>query len=156
MKLNKKGFTLVELLAVIVVLALLMVVAGSSIGSALKNSKISATKTEAQKLLKSLFEEKYALASIGGITAAAEGSGDDGADFIYKYTFKTTGEISSFCLKHKDGIYVTGSVDSVGKITIADPKEVNPRENSICDGDSTKTTLNDCETAKKNWLIACP
>ena len=39
MKLNKKGFTLVELLAVIVVLALLMVVAASSIGSALDNSK---------------------------------------------------------------------------------------------------------------------
>ena len=51
MKLNKKGFTLVELLAVIVVLALLMVVAASSIGSALDNSKKSALKTQAQKVL---------------------------------------------------------------------------------------------------------
>ena len=45
-KLNKKGFTLVELLAVMVVLALLMVVAGGSIGKALDNSKKTALKTE--------------------------------------------------------------------------------------------------------------
>ena len=38
-KLNNSGFTLVELLAVIVVLALLMVVAASSIGNSLNNAK---------------------------------------------------------------------------------------------------------------------
>ena len=38
-KLNKKGFTLVELLAVIVILALLMVVATRTIGTSLTNSK---------------------------------------------------------------------------------------------------------------------
>ena len=37
-KLNKKGFTLVELLAVIVLLALVMIVAGGAIGNTLKNS----------------------------------------------------------------------------------------------------------------------
>lgn len=56
-KLNKKGFTLVELLAVIVVLALLMVVAASSIGTALENSKKSALKTEAQKVLTSVAQD---------------------------------------------------------------------------------------------------
>ena len=57
MKLNKKGFTLVELLAVIVVLALLMVVAAGSIGTALENSKKSALKTEAQKVLTSAAQD---------------------------------------------------------------------------------------------------
>ena len=57
MKLNKKGFTLVELLAVIVVLALLMVVAASSIGSALENSKKNTLKTETQKVLTSVYQE---------------------------------------------------------------------------------------------------
>lgn len=56
-KLNKKGFTLVELLAVIVVLALLMVVAGSSIGNALKNSKVKTLQTEAQKIVNKINEE---------------------------------------------------------------------------------------------------
>ena len=36
---SQKGFTLVELLAVIVVLAILMLVAGASVGGALENAK---------------------------------------------------------------------------------------------------------------------
>ena len=54
---NNKGFTLVELLAVIVVLALLMVVATSSIGGALNNAKKNTLKTEAQKMLTEAFND---------------------------------------------------------------------------------------------------
>lgn len=57
MKLNKKGFTLVELLAVIVILALLMVVSARSIGSSLTNSKRSALQTEVQKVVTKVYEE---------------------------------------------------------------------------------------------------
>ena len=39
MKLNKKGFTLVELLAVIVILAVIMLVAVTAVGPAITNSK---------------------------------------------------------------------------------------------------------------------
>ena len=39
MKLNKKGFTLVELLAVIVILAVVMLVAVTAVGPAITNSK---------------------------------------------------------------------------------------------------------------------
>ena len=56
-KLNKKGFTLVELLAVIVILALLMVVATSTIGNSLTKSKVSAMGTEAQKLYRKTVED---------------------------------------------------------------------------------------------------
>ena len=126
MKLNKKGFTLVELLAVIVVLALLMVVAGSSIGSALKNSKLAGTKTEAQKVLKTIFDENYAKVVIGTATAQTGVTGQDGNDFSYKYDTTTSGEIKNFCLKHKDGIYVTGSTDASGKQTLSDPTETKP------------------------------
>ena len=42
MKLNKKGFTLVELLAVIVILAVIMLVAVTAVGPAITNSKKSA------------------------------------------------------------------------------------------------------------------
>ena len=68
MRLNKKGFTLVELLAVIVVLALLMVVAGSSIGSALTNSKKSSLRLEAKKLYDGLEKEIQTYAMFGTIT----------------------------------------------------------------------------------------
>ena len=66
--LNKKGFTLVELLAVIVVLALLMVVAGSSIGTALTNSKKSSLRLEAKKLYDGLEKEIQTYAMLGTIT----------------------------------------------------------------------------------------
>ena len=56
-RLNKKGFTLIELLAVIVILALLIIVAAGRITNALRNSKMSALKTEAQKILNSKLAE---------------------------------------------------------------------------------------------------
>lgn len=56
-KLNKKGFTLVELLAVIVILALLMVVAARTIGGALSDSKEEAIQTEAKKLVSKTYED---------------------------------------------------------------------------------------------------
>ena len=59
MKLNKKGFTLVELLAVIVVLAILIVVAGSTVGSTMNNAKKNALKTETQKILSTIYQDIY-------------------------------------------------------------------------------------------------
>lgn len=48
---NKNGFTLVELLAVIVILALLMVVSARTIGSSLTDSKRNAIVAESNKLM---------------------------------------------------------------------------------------------------------
>lgn len=131
-KLNKKGFTLVELLAVIVVLALLMVVAASSIGNALKNSKMAATKTEAQKLLPSIYSEVKAQSLYGTITTTAVKDQKDGDDFTYGYTPAADTSIGDFCLKHKDGYYVTGSVDKDGKITVGDTSTSKPAGNTNC------------------------
>ena len=47
MKNNRKGFTLVELLAVIVILAILMVAAGSAVMSTMNNAKVNTFKNEA-------------------------------------------------------------------------------------------------------------
>lgn len=131
-KLNKKGFTLVELLAVIVVLALLMVVAASSIGTALKNSKKSATKTEAQKIIRQLYQDNKSLSLTGSLTAVSAQEGTDGDTFTYKYDVAATGAINNFCLKHSDGYWVTGTIDENGKETIADPVEDKPADNSNC------------------------
>jgi len=56
-KLNKKGFTLVELLAVIVILGLLMVVAASVMGNVQENSKKASLETETKKLLSTVYQE---------------------------------------------------------------------------------------------------
>ena len=110
MKLNKKGFTLVELLAVIVILALLMVVAASAVGSAQENSKKSALSTEAQKIYNGISSEAKAFALIGEWTAAditKTYPGTDGTDFKYDVDLSQYGEITSFVICYQDKYYVT-------------------------------------------------
>ncbi len=53
MKNNRKGFTLVELLAVIVILAILMVSAGAGVMATMNNSKINTFKNEALQAVSS-------------------------------------------------------------------------------------------------------
>ncbi len=82
-KLNNSGFTLVELLAVIVVLALLMVVAASSIGNSLNNAKKSSMATEGEKVVAKTYEDlkmkevdssfDYTYANVNNATGAKDG-----------------------------------------------------------------------------------
>lgn len=67
-KLNKRGFTLVELLAVIVILALLMVVATTAIIPSLGNTKKKLMVVYAEKVLKEVQEDYEADAIIDGYT----------------------------------------------------------------------------------------
>ena len=73
-KLNKKGFTLVELLAVIVLLALVMIVAGGAIGNTLKNSKQSALNTFGQRVANAAKEECLSGVLSGAYTIPASGA----------------------------------------------------------------------------------
>ena len=103
-KLNKKGFTLVELLAVIVVLALLMVVAASSIGSALDNSKKKALLTETQKLVTNISAEAQSLKLMGEVKKAdieKVYNGKD-ADYTYDVTINSHGYITKLIVCYAD------------------------------------------------------
>ena len=53
-RMNKKGFTLVELLAVIVILAILMAIAATNIGPVIDNSRKSSMRTTAQMIIESV------------------------------------------------------------------------------------------------------
>ena len=48
---NEKGLTLVELLAVIVILGIIAAIAIPSIGNIIKNSRVNAVKADAQNVL---------------------------------------------------------------------------------------------------------
>ena len=116
-KLNKKGFTLVELLAVIVVLALLMVVATSSIGGALNNSKKNALKTEAQKMLTSVYQEvKSEIMLDSSIYSGATPKyilKNDGTD--YQGAFKIAeNKIVDYCILYKNGNTTKFSIGKSG------------------------------------------
>ena len=115
-RLNKKGFTLVELLAVIVILALLMVVATRSIGSIMDSSKKSAMETELKKILSSYntYKEQKIIdpnADIKIITkdAAIDSNGViSGSDGGYHFTINTAS--GNFCItdtnKGSEGSFV--------------------------------------------------
>ena len=78
-KLNKKGFTLVELLAVIVVLAIIMVLTIPSVLSSLTTARQSAFLTYAKKMLNAA-QEKYQsnqLVGIDGKCFTVESLSDD-------------------------------------------------------------------------------
>ena len=155
-KLNKKGFTLVELLAVIVVLALLMVVAASSIGSALTNAKKNTLKTEAQKIITNVYQNAYSQymlnGNIGGLTGytnvapivtagATTGYTITGIDGKYEYTVKvdTQGNVTNYCVNfNKAGSGATATAElsiketgitTKGAYTISDSAAINE---SIC------------------------
>ncbi len=102
-KMNNKGFTLVELLAVIVVLALLMVVATTSIGSALSSAKKKALQSETQKLLSQTYKDvqsEILMGIVGNVDIVK--SGDDG-DYTYKIVFDKTGAVKSYCVLYTAG-----------------------------------------------------
>ena len=115
-KLNKKGFTLVELLAVIVILALLMVVAASSIGSALDNSKKKSLVSEAKKLYTNITSEAKSLAMINTLAQdkiTKVYNGKDG-DFKYDVTIDADGNITALKVCYdKYSITATGTGTSL-------------------------------------------
>ena len=85
-KLNKKGFTLVELLAVIVILALLMVVAVSTVGNVQENAKKNALKTEAQKIVNAAYQEAQSalMLNSGDLSANSSLKSDGHEGYYYK------------------------------------------------------------------------
>ena len=134
-RLNKKGFTLVELLAVIVVLALLMVVAASSIGSALTNAKKNTLKTEAQKIVTNVYQNAYSQymlnGNIGGLTGytsvAAVGTTGykiTGTDGKYSFIVKVDkqGNVTGYCVNYNTSelSIKEATITATGAYTISD------------------------------------
>lgn len=112
-KLNKKGFTLVELLAVIVVLALLMVVAANSVGTALDNSKKKTLQTEAQKVLTNFLAESQSSYLVDSTaTSPKSGKQTDG-----DYTYSIVGSIGTDGIVHIKEYCVVYQNYSVGSKT---------------------------------------
>ena len=116
-KMNRKGFTLVELLAVIVILAILMAIAATNIGPVIDNSRRSSMRTTAKNLVEAvriqltsnyrLDAGKYAFTRTvldsGGITAPFGGE--------YAYYTGSTGRVAN------------SSVYKVGDVATSSPSD---------------------------------
>ena len=130
-KLNKKGFTLVELLAVIVVLALLMVVVANTALPALNNAKKKSLIVYTQRLAEKA-QEQFIMGDYGdgssskGVYTVSKLMGSD-AEGNYKgsITVEYNGTTETYTIK-TDGIFydVKNNVCVVNGTTINSNLEV--------------------------------
>lgn len=113
-KMNRKGFTLVELLAVIVILAILMAIAATNLGPVIDNTRRNSMRSTAQQIINSVQSQltsNYEL--YPGTYEWDEGIFDKGgkvAPFGGEYRYHTGGgtKIGSGVYK-KDGSTAAGS-----------------------------------------------
>lgn len=168
MKLNKKGFTLVELLAVIVVLALVMVVAGRAIGGSLESSKKNAMKTEAQKIVSKTYEDLESARALGIATdytyANVAGNGYTEGDYTVKI-YVNGYDMKYVCVKYNESTpkYSLAKIDIKeisydvdGNPSTADVFYVTEKPTDGFCSDSTKTTEATCTGAGITWTSYCP
>ena len=84
-RINNKGFTLVELLAVIVILAILVLVALPNVTGVMANARKSAFRTEALTMARDGAGMAYTNAMLGGVAITpGTNQADDGSGKVYK------------------------------------------------------------------------
>ena len=140
-KLNKKGFTLVELLAVIAILAILMVIAIPGVLTLFNNAKDNAFRTELQSIVKAAKQQWMA----DNITSAGVKSyGNNGGDTCITLEIDKGDSFQYFVSVDKDGNVTTLEVtDGTNYYTTT--------------GDNiTPESLKEVEIATSGTITACP
>ena len=117
-KMNKKGFTLVELLAVIVILAILMAIAATNLGPVIDNSRRASMRSTAQQILSSVQSQlTSSFALYPGTYQWDKGILDSGgitAPFGGEYHYHAQGEAGTGETKYGSGVYKISSSTSLG------------------------------------------
>ena len=122
---NKKGFTLVELLAVIAILAILVIMAVPNVINLFNNAKVSTFISQAESLYKSA-EQQVVANQMKGITSGnfvfcytstEDASGTNklslsGTDSLHYYIVYSGGKITSF--QAEDGSYAINITNASG------------------------------------------
>lgn len=137
MKNNKKGFTLVELLAVIVILAIIALIATPIILNVIDNAKEGAAKNSAYGYIDALEKANaQAILSNNEITVL------DG-----EYTISDTGKVVTYSGGSKSiAVNFKGDAPTSGKLTYTNGKltsgsiSINGKTFAVKDGELTKST----------------
>lgn len=114
---NKKGFTLVELLAVIVVLAIIMIIAVPSVLNSMTDARRNSFVVYAEKLINSAQAQAQATQMVNGIPSKCYDIDEliDGATGAYKgfVSFEKTGETETYKVYLHDNNYVVAGITAM-------------------------------------------
>ena len=133
---KNKGFTLIELIAVIVILAILMVIAVPKILNVIENSRKSAAESSI-KLVKDAIKTQVTSESMMGTNFTSDKSGC----YIFNFDDQTSGNAKELQLKNKENI--TGTIKYCnGNFT---------NNTLVFDGQDMKTIV--CKGQKKKHFI---
>ncbi|VDG97917.1 PilD-dependent protein pddA [Lysinibacillus sphaericus] len=130
---NEKGLTLVELLAVIVILGIIAAIAVPSIGNIIENSRVKAVKADAQTILSAAnmyFAENSEKSTVTLTDLNTEKFIDDGGSFPMSGTGTPTVTKSN---STKKAMTISGTGDNKGTkvvFTDATSKEITDSGNS--------------------------
>ena len=131
---NKKGFTLVELLAVIVVLAIILVIAVPRILETIKQSKIGAIQSSTKLIAKTAEQKQLENESIGNTnTISCTGVAEYNTEDYGSCNITFNNNIATVTLKGKTG----------GRF-----------EGLTCTGTKDNVTCTESESSEPDWLYA--
>ena len=155
---NKKGFTLVELLAVIAILAILVIIALPNVlkmfNDAKKNSFLTETKTVYSEVSK-----KYISESMKGNKLTYISSEDDtklemtGRDLQYCVLLNTDGSVKSMKVSNGEWIAELPSGKKITDLNSSDLKDVPSGYKFECNGSTTQTPLPAKSFDKDSWEV---
>ena len=111
---NKKGFTLVELLAVIVVLAIIMIIAVPSVLNSMTDARRNSFVVYAEKLINSAQAQAQATQMVNGIPSKCYDIDEliDGAHGAYEgfVSFEKNGETETYKVYLRDNNYAVAAI----------------------------------------------
>ena len=154
---NKKGFTLVELLAVIAILAILVILALPNVIGMFNNAKKDIFLTEAKTIYKEV-ARKYLTESMKGnsIDTISNSSNklDTETDLTYNITLNSDGKINHFQVGNDD-YCISGSYSNMNDLTIdkiieSKCEEIGPKSFSTDSWDVIVTAARKGKTYKYN------
>ena len=153
---NKKGFTLVELLAVIAILAILVIIALPNVLSMFRNAKKNTFADEVQNLVKSA-ENKYLTNSMNNVTGEMcfdsknnklDMTGRD--NIIYKIKLSETGKIIEVNVRDDNYELIAKEETGINRADLGNKYKVESAKTSIIDCNGN--TLSEGEEQKTKYV----
>lgn len=137
---NKKGFTLVELLAVIAILAILVLIAVPNVLRMYRNARKDTFATEAKSLYQTVMKQNFLTSNTSQIYNTGSLDITGGADMVYSIATNQQGAVTCFQVADNEymWIYRNKGIPLSNEDDIAKDEEIAQRDTDVifdCSGD---------------------